>query len=136
MITIVGTVGRCCTVPSDIGEAISSKHIWTLTIDREQYSPFLTCLQFNYAPWVLKHFQQDEQGGIMSAIRSETLKTVLLPVPPMSEMKLIESWLSTPLKKIEVEEMRLGKLKLLKKGLMSDLLTGRVRVNLDVIEEG
>lgn len=39
MITIMGTVGRCCVVPPDIGEAISSKHVWTLTIDQNKYSP-------------------------------------------------------------------------------------------------
>lgn len=135
MITIMGTVGRCCTVPPDIGEAISSKHVWTLTINQEQYSPFLTCLQFNYAPWVLKHFQQDEQGGIMSAIRSDTLRTVLLPVPPMSEIKRIELHLSTFFQRIEIKEIRLEKLKLLKQSLMSDLLTGRVRVKLDSSED-
>ena len=30
MITIMGTVGRCCMVPCDIDEALSSKHVWTI----------------------------------------------------------------------------------------------------------
>ncbi len=82
MITIMGTVGRCCLVPTNIGKALSSKHVWTLTFDKSLYSPYLACLQFNYAPWVLTHLKRDEQGGIMSAIRSETLSSLLLPVPP------------------------------------------------------
>jgi type I restriction enzyme S subunit len=63
MITIMGTVGRCCVVPEDVGVALSSKHTWTISLNRKIYSPYLACLQVNYAPWVLRHFAKDEQGG-------------------------------------------------------------------------
>src|SRR5690606_30956314 len=39
MITIMGTVGRSCLVPEGIGDALSSKHVWTLTLDPNRYSP-------------------------------------------------------------------------------------------------
>ena len=47
MITIMGTVGRSCMVPSDIGEALSSKHVWTISFDEKAYSPYLACIQIN-----------------------------------------------------------------------------------------
>lgn len=128
MITIMGTVGRCALVPDDIGEALSSKHVWTLTFDQTRYSPYLACLQFNYAPWVLAHFGQDEQGGIMSAIRSETLRTTQLPVPPPDEQRRIVSVLSDLDHRLAGEALDADKLRTLKHGLMDDLLTGRVRV--------
>jgi len=128
MITIMGTVGRCCIVPDDVGKALSSKHVWTLTVDEERYSPLLACLQINHAPWVLRHFARDEQGGIMSAIRSETLRTAVLPVPPPFEVRVIEGVLATHSERIERETDAVAKLRLLKNGLMEDLLTGRVRV--------
>ena len=128
MITIMGTVGRCALVPDDIGEALSSKHVWTLTFDQTRYSPYLACLQFNYAPWVLAHFGQDEQGGIMSAIRSETLRTTQLPVPPPDEQRRIVSVLSDLDQRLASEALDADKLRTLKHGLMDDLLTGRVRV--------
>ena len=90
MITIMGTVGRCCVVPDDIGTALSSKHVWTISLNREVYSPFVACLQINYAPWVQRHFARDQQGGIMAAIKSDTLRSTVLPVPPPGEMKAIE----------------------------------------------
>ncbi|MCP5251665.1 MAG: restriction endonuclease subunit S [Burkholderiales bacterium] len=61
MITIMGTVGRCCLVPDEIGEALSSKHVWTISIDQAKYSPYVACLQVNHSPWVLKHFAKDER---------------------------------------------------------------------------
>ncbi len=131
MITIMGTVGRCCEVPSDIGDALSSKHVWTLTIDEAMYLPFLVCLQVNYSDWVLRHFSKDTQGGIMSAIRSETLRSVLLPTPPIQEQVKIASVLSTENERLASLRAELAKLQLLKVGLMDDLLTGRVRVKVD-----
>ena len=62
MITIMGTVGRCCVVPESVGEALSSKHVWTLTLDPERYLPELACLQVNYSSWALAHFGGDVQG--------------------------------------------------------------------------
>lgn len=128
MITIMGTVGRCCVVPHDMGAALSTKHVWTLTFDPERYDPDLACVQINHAPWVLRHFARDEQGGIMSAIRSETLRTTLLPVPPPSEMRFIAGVLKEVSARIAIETTMVAKRKLEKAGLMEDLLTGRVRV--------
>ena len=128
MITIMGTVGRCCLVPDDIGRALSSKHTWTITLDRTKYSPLLAMLQINYAPWALSHFANDEQGGIMSAIRSETLRTLQLPSPPADEQDRIESILVSMSRRIEREGRVLKKCHLEKSGLADDLLTGRVRV--------
>lgn len=135
MITIMGTVGRCCLAPTYIDEGISSKHVWTLTINNALYDPYLVCLQFNYAPWVLNHFKRHEQGGIMSAIRSETLRTALLPKPPRGEQKRISMILKGIGARIESEEAYNEKLKLQKKGLMHDLLTGKVRVKADFSKE-
>jgi type I restriction enzyme S subunit len=128
MITIMGTVGRCCVVPDSIGIALSSKHVWTITLDRSRYSPHVACWQMNFAPWVLRQFKRDEQGGVMTAIRSETLRQLLLPVPSPPEMQAIEEMLLQFNRRIGEEETLLSKLTALKSGLMTDLLTGRVRV--------
>jgi type I restriction enzyme S subunit len=128
MITIMGTVGRCCLVPEDIGEAFSSKHVWTITLDRDRYLPYLACKQLNHAPWARAHLRRDEQGGIMGAIRSETLRSLMLPVPPIEEQREIADILKAIDRRISAESEKLAKLRPLKVGLMSDLLTGRVRV--------
>jgi type I restriction enzyme S subunit len=128
MITIMGTVGRCCLVPNDVGEAISSKHTWTISLDRLKYSPYLAMLQVNYSDWVLRHFSKDQQGGTMSAIRSETIRSTQLPVPPREEQDAIEAILLELSNRLYEEEKMLDKLRLQKSGMMEDLLTGRVPV--------
>ena len=72
--------------------------------------------------------KRDEQGGVMTAIRSETLRQLLLPVPPLPEMQVIETILLQVNKRMGEEEAFLAKLAALKSGLMADLLTGRVHV--------
>jgi type I restriction enzyme S subunit len=133
MITIMGTVGRCCVVPSDIGLALSSKHTWTISLDPERYRPYLACIQINHAPWVLSHFAKDEQGGIMSSIKSDTLRSTVLPVPPLDEALKIESRLLALDAELEVKKGLLNKLRYQKTALMQDLLTGRKRVT-DLLE--
>ncbi len=128
MITVMGTVGRCCMVPDDIGEALSSKHVWTLSFDEKAYFPYLACLQINHAPWVLNHFRKDMQGGIMEAIRSETLRSTPLPVPPLDEMREIESRLRAMSTGLGANHEVLRKLSRIKTALMQDLLTGKVSV--------
>lgn len=128
MITIMGTVGRCCLVPEDIGQALSSKHTWTISLNQDAYSPYLAMLQINYSPWVLEHFARDQQGGTMAAIRSETLRSTRLPAPPREEQRLIEERLRELSKRIDLEAELLAKRCAEKSGLMDDLLNSRVSV--------
>lgn len=128
MITIMGTVGRCCLVPEDVGDALSSKHTWTISLDQSKYSPYLAMLQVNYSDWVLRHFSKDQQGGTMSAIRSETIRSTMLPVPSRDEQDGIEAILTELSTRLREEQMMLDKLRLQKSGLMDDLLTGRTPV--------
>jgi type I restriction enzyme S subunit len=115
-------------VPDGIGTALSSKHTWTISLNPQRYSPYLACLQINHAPWVLSHFAKDEQGGVMSSIKSDTLRTTRFPLPPFKEMMVIESSLKAISHEIEIKNTLFRKLKFLKTGLMQDLLTGRKRV--------
>ena len=128
IITIMGTVGRCCVVPNHITKALSSKHLWTMTFDTDQVLPELVCWQLNHASWVKNWFARHSQGAVMEAIQSSTLRTLRLPVPPMEEQKrILDSYLGCSLR-AKAEEENLHKLRQHKHGLMHDLLTGHVPV--------
>lgn len=128
MVTIMGTVGRCCVVPPEIGTAISSKHVWTLTLDAERYSPHLLAWQINHAPWVLDQLIGSAQGGIMSAISSGTLRGLVVPLPPPTELREIEQHLLACNAAISSLEAELERAERMKAALADDLLSGRVRV--------
>lgn len=129
VITIMGTVGRTCVIPDNIGVALSSKHLWTMTFDTQQILPDLVCWQLNYSSWAESWFRRESQGGVMEAIQSQTLKRLKLVVPvPEEQEKLKEIYLNLN-SRLDSEREQLAKLKLEKAGLMRDLLTGKVPVS-------
>ncbi|MCX7246286.1 MAG: restriction endonuclease subunit S [Burkholderiales bacterium] len=131
IITIMGTVGRCCVVPAAIEIALSSKHLWTMTFDTERIIPELVCWQLNHAAWAQAWFRKSMQGGIMDAIQSSTLKTLVVPLPSLAEQLSIQAKFQQVTNKINQDREQLQKLKKQKLGLMQDLLTGKVAVKLD-----
>ncbi|GJD41967.1 restriction endonuclease subunit S [Methylobacterium bullatum] len=128
MVTIMGTVGRCCMVPEDIGRAISSKHVWTLSIDKTLYSSALLAWQINHDPRVLEQLRGAAQGGIMSAISSETLRNLRVPQPPQEQMLELEQLIVSANSTIFHLEEGIASLNRLKQLVSSDILSGRVRV--------
>ena len=131
VITIMGTVGRCCVIPDDLEIALSSKHLWTMTFDTKKVYPELICWQLNHASWSHAWFRRAMQGGVMDAIQSSTLKTLKLPTPSHDEQKLIYEKYSAISSQIRQNDEQLKKLKKQKLGLMQDLLTGKVPVKVD-----
>ncbi len=128
VVTIMGTVGRCCLIPEDIGEALSSKHIWTMSFDREQCLPDLIALQINYADWVRSQFQRWAQGGTMSALQSKTLRETLVAVPSIMEQHCIADVLSSARRRVMAECDALDKQRQICDALREDLLNGRRRL--------
>jgi len=134
VITIMGTVGRCSVIPDDIGRALSSKHLWAMTLDQTRVFPELICWQLNYASWVKSWFRRETQGGIMDAIQSKTLKTLCLPLPPHNEQEMIFERYISITSKVRNEKNKLEKFQKQKSSLMHDLLTGKVPVTIDESE--
>ena len=62
VITIMGTVGRCCVIPDGFGEMLSSKHLWTMTFNQSKVLPEMVCWQLNHAPWVLLEVPGEVSG--------------------------------------------------------------------------
>ena len=135
VITIMGTVGRCCVIPKDLEIALSSKHLWAMTFDVKRVVPELICWQLNNAEWAKAWFRRSTQGGIMDAIQSSTLKTLQLPVPGLEEQQRIFERYRGAQSKLESAQAQLAKLQQQKLGLMQDLLTGKVPVKIADIEE-
>ena len=68
------------------------------------------------------------QIGTQGNLNSKIVSDFTIPLPPLSEQKRIAEILSQIDQAIEKEEKYKEKLERLKKGLMEDLLTGKVRV--------
>ena len=70
-------------------------------------------------------------GSTVKGIRLESLRALKLILPPIEEQMKIVAILTGVDKGLNIEQDKMFQLHKIKKGLMQDLLTGRVRVKLD-----
>lgn len=82
IVTIMGTTGRSAVVPDDIPSAITTKHLATITLDRQQAEPeFVSQALFRH-PEVLRQIAAANRGAIMSGLNLGLIKALRIPVPP------------------------------------------------------
>jgi type I restriction enzyme S subunit len=81
------------------------------------------------------YFSKDTSMQVNFKLNATTFRELLLPCPPRNEQKKIADILDSVTKKVNVEQRRLKQLDTIKSALMQNLLTGKVRVNVDVPSE-
>lgn len=87
IVTIMGTTGRSAVVPDDIPTAITTKHLATITLDREQAEPeFVSQALFRH-PEVLRQVAAANRGAIMSGLNLGLIKKLRIPVPPIERQR-------------------------------------------------
>ncbi len=75
-----------------------------------------------------KELDLQSTGSTVAGIKQSTFRKVLLPVPPIDEQIKISENLNSIVSRVDVIQNKLKHFKSLKKALMQDLLTGKVRV--------
>lgn len=87
IVTIMGTTGRSAVVPDDIPTAITTKHLATITLDRDQAEPeFVSQALFRH-PEVLRQIAASNRGAIMSGLNLGLIKALRIPVPPPARQR-------------------------------------------------
>ena len=106
------------------GKAIYHYHIWKVTHDegflRRKYHYFL--LEFFTEVW-----KSDANGMAMLHLTKKWMEELKISLPPLPEQKRIAEILSSVDEFIQSQKQIIDQYQVTKKGLMDDLLTGRVR---------
>jgi len=85
-------------------------------------------VQLSNTDWYRREMRKIFVGSTQVHIRTQEFFDVNIPIPPLQEQQKIAKILSSTDTNIEQKQSKLTQSKNLKKSLMSDLLTGRVRV--------
>ncbi|HEU4470713.1 MAG TPA: restriction endonuclease subunit S [Flavisolibacter sp.] len=118
-------IGKCVAY-LDNQEAYAGGDIIILS-PTEGSSAFLSFfLNSNLA---IKQRRKMGQGNAVVHIYSRDLAQLLVPFPPIKEQEQIATTLLTIDEKLEILQIRIENYQELKKGLMQQLLTGKLRVN-------
>ena len=82
IVTIMGTTGRSAVVPEDIPLAITTKHLATLTLNRELAEPEFVAQAIHRHPAVLAQIARANRGAIMSGLNLGLIKSLVVRLPP------------------------------------------------------
>lgn len=114
-------------------EAVCSTGFAVLRSNNECYSNFL--YQVILSERFVNYLISNMTGSNYPAVKADDIKVYEFALPPKGEQIKISNILSVYQNKIESELNKLTKLNKIKKGLMQQLLTGKVRVPIDEKEE-
>jgi type I restriction enzyme S subunit len=85
LLTRSGTVGELCVVPRGIPNSRMSCNLMRIRVDLEKINPFFCCFSLYGSPIVLRQIADSCGGSTRNFIDGKILKTLEIPLPPLSE---------------------------------------------------
>jgi type I restriction enzyme, S subunit len=125
IVSVKGTIGRLAVVPGGFVGNIS-RDVARIRSEKFIRPPFLKWLLSTPAGQDV--LNRAVVGTTRAEVSIQVLKRLQVPIPPLPEQDRILAIVSAGEQRLLQEEKQLRALRLLKQGLMEDLLTGRVRV--------
>lgn len=118
-------IGRCAEVGMNAAGLTFQNHLFRLRGQRILPSFGAAWLNSQWTQTYWRRLCGTSSG--LNTINRTMLKAVLVPIPPPDEQQRIVNAAHDMVRRLRAEESYRDKLKLQKRGLMHDLLTGRVR---------
>jgi len=99
--TTMGTIGRSCVVPNNIGKAIISSHLLKITLDPKIANPEFVA-EYIRLPFAEQYFQKSSQGIVMQGLNTTIIKSLPIYFPPVS----LQQEFAKLVEEIEAEKAR------------------------------
>lgn len=131
LLNITGaSIGRCYYLPSDFKEGNVNQHVCIIRVKKNTVHPVFLTLFLN-SEFGQKQIMSLQAGGNREGLNFQQIRSIKLTLPPMQEQERIAKITSSIETNVSNKSKKLSRLKNTKKALMQDLLTGKVRVNLN-----
>ncbi|MFS1864676.1 restriction endonuclease subunit S [Vibrio breoganii] len=125
----IGTIGNPSILPEQRFYCLSAN---VVLITGVNYEVLRYIFQVFTSGIINEQIAQQTNTTSQPALGIKKVRDFLVPLPTHSEMKSLVNALSSIDKRLTVVKTKLDKLKSSKKALMQDLLTGKVRVKVDI----
>jgi type I restriction enzyme, S subunit len=127
----VADVGRSVVVEEPQRSWVMSSNLMWISLDQTRIEPAFVWLNLSGNPSVRNQVRRSVNAGGREVANGGILRSLRLPWPNKPEQSRIKAAAKAWQARVEDEARQLAKLRTLKQGLMDDLLTGRVRVNVE-----
>lgn len=88
--TTMGTIGKSCVVPNNIGKAIISSHLLKISLDLSIANPEFVAA-FIRSPYASHYFNVSSHGIVMKGLNTTIIKNLQIPLPPLAtQHKIVE----------------------------------------------
>ncbi len=88
--TTMGTIGRTCVVPPNIGKAIISSHLLKISPDLSLINPTFVA-KYMSSGSALRYFDKKAHGIVMKGLNTSIIKNMPMPLPPLpTQHKIVE----------------------------------------------
>lgn len=126
LLSLVGTIGKTLLIPHDYQKGIINPRLLRISLDINR----ITTLYAKYyleSEYTLHLLNGWAQGGTMGVLNAQIVGSLHIPLPPLPEQKKIAEILSAWDRAIELVGKLIDAKQRLKKGLMQQLLSGKLR---------
>lgn len=131
LLNITGaSIGRCTWAPVNIGLANVNQHVCIIRLPQANKANAIFLSAVLSSPIGQSQIERLNAGGNREGLNYQQLRNFVIPWPSGQERAQIARAIELHEERVRTEEAQLSKLHQLKRGLMEDLLTGRVRVPL------
>ncbi len=93
LVTVMGTLGRACTVPDEVPQMVSTKHVWTITLYQANAEPRWVSVWINYSRLVREELLSQGTGTAIPGLNGEKLRSLSLPKVLLPEQRRIVAYL-------------------------------------------
>jgi type I restriction enzyme, S subunit len=87
LITIMGTTGKSAVVPESIPLAITTKHLATITPNKDLIESEVLSFAIHTHPEILKQIHRNNKGAVMPGLNLGVIRQLKFPIPPMRNQK-------------------------------------------------
>ena len=129
LITLQGTIGDAAVLPENAEPGVINQKLMRVRVDREICLPEYFALFFDESHLANFQIEAVSHGAVVSGLNISTISGIRVPLPPLPEQQKIVDMVEISKTSLVEEQDTKDRLQELKRGLMQDLLTGKVRVN-------
>jgi type I restriction enzyme S subunit len=87
IVTIMGTTGRSAVVRDDIPEAITTKHLATISLETRLALPEFVAFAIHSDPKIVAQIEQANKGAIMDGLNLSIIKKLEIALPPIEDQR-------------------------------------------------